>query len=162
MQSRWCSIVLSLAVWPVFAQDASPDSGISGDALENARQLQSWLAGDWAWEPEHCADDPIRISSSADGREMYHDTKAGLTSGVAIPARQRLLYRVLDSRDSRLRLALADETRQDASGKPVIWELVMMDPDRFCWRQADWPADGCTRPLARCPAAVVPPMPLQP
>ena len=84
---------------------------------------------------------------------MFHDTEGGLTSGVAIPASKRFTYRVLDSSGPRLRLALEGEVRTDASGKPVQWDLVMTDPDHFCWRQLDWPADRCTQSLVRCPVA---------
>jgi hypothetical protein len=130
------------------------DAVLEGDALENARQLHLQLQGGWAWQAEDCAIDPIRISSSDDGRLMFHDTEGGLISDNTIPASKRFTYRVLDSSGPRLRLALEGEVRTDASGKPVQWDLVMTDPDHFCWRQLDWPADRCTQSLVRCPAAV--------
>ena len=123
------------------AQAADEGTPLRGAKLESARQLQSGLAGTWAWTPEACDVEPIRISSSADWHSLHHDIGPEPAPGAELPVSQRSVYR----------LALEGETRKDSAGTPIIWELVMQSPHRFCWRQTDWPDGGCTESLTRCP-----------
>jgi hypothetical protein len=47
-------------------------------------------------------------------------------------------------------MSLPDETRHDASGRPVTWDLIVMDKNQMCWHRSDWPQYGCTRSISRC------------
>lgn len=44
------------------------------------------------------------------------------------------------------------ETRLDDDGKPVVWELILVDANTFHWQRADWSNDSFTAPSHRCPA----------
>jgi hypothetical protein len=68
------------------------------------------------------------------------------TDGVM---KQQFLYRVVATRPY-LRLLLVDEDRTTASGDPVVWDLMMLSPDRYCWHRTDWPPGSCTQRNERC------------
>ena len=60
-------------------------------------------------------------------------------------------YRVLQS-EPDLRMAIEGETRMTPTGELVVWDLVLLSPDRYCWHRTDWPHGGCTKAIVRCPS----------
>jgi hypothetical protein len=50
-----------------------------------------------------------------------------------------------------LRLSLIGEMRRTDDGERVVWDLVMISRDEYCWHRADWPEGKCTGSVERCP-----------
>jgi hypothetical protein len=66
-----------------------------------------------------------------------------------IPA-SAVRYHVLQA-EPNLRMAIEGEKRVTPTGEPVVWDVVMLTPDKFCWHRADWEPGACTPALVRCP-----------
>jgi hypothetical protein len=60
-------------------------------------------------------------------------------------------YEIIDEAPAAMRLRLIGETRSTEAGVPVVWDLFLLDADRFCWHRTDWQVGACTKPLTRCP-----------
>jgi hypothetical protein len=67
-----------------------------------------------------------------------------------IPA-ETVRYRVLQS-EPNLRMVIEGETRKTAAGEPVVWDLVLLSNDQFCWHRTDWSPGACTKAIVRCPS----------
>ena len=51
----------------------------------------------------------------------------------------RFAATVVAETERSLTLRYDNETRQDAQGKPVEWQLIIVAPGVYRWRQTDWP-----------------------
>jgi hypothetical protein len=60
-------------------------------------------------------------------------------------------YSVIDESANYLRMSMKGETRLDPAGNAVVWDLVLLSPDSYCWHRSDWQEGGCTQPAIRCP-----------
>lgn len=49
-----------------------------------------------------------------------------------------------------IRGAIDGETRRTATGDLVVWDLVIVTPNRYHWHRTDWPEDGMTGAVIRC------------
>jgi hypothetical protein len=65
-------------------------------------------------------------------------------------SRKVFRYRILGAKDPVLRTQLENEPRLDDQGKPVVWHIVVVDADTYCWGRDDWPQGACTTPRKRC------------
>jgi len=113
----------------------------------------SVLPGTWAWENNSefgCDGNSQAISFTRDKKVMLLKYKDE-SKEQEIPA-HAVRYRVLQS-EPHLRMAIEGEKRTTPAGDPVVWEVVMLGPDRFCWHRTDWEPDGCTAAAIRCPVA---------
>lgn len=109
------------------------------------------LLGSWEFSgSEACASNPQVISFSPDGSLMHITWPQGGEAGEG-DLRDRFTYRIGRQTGNAVRLDLVDETRMDALGNPVAWDLVRLDQDSFCWRRSDWGPASCTRAIVRCP-----------
>jgi len=66
-------------------------------------------------------------------------------------SRKVFRYKILDDDQGFLRVAMEDEPRLDAEGRPVIWHVVLVDDDTYCWGRDDWEPGSCTPVRRRCP-----------
>lgn len=108
------------------------------------------VPGQWGWEDSNdCAANPEVISFSADGKKMFLSLAPVTVGGTREPRRQAT-YSILRELSNGLSMSLHDETRHDASGKPVTWDLIVMDKNQMCWHRSDWPQYGCTKSISRC------------
>jgi hypothetical protein len=108
------------------------------------------LPGKWGWRgTDDCKVAPVVISFSSKGRRMHlsHATK---TDDGHREARRDSPYTVLGSIPNGLHVSLDEETRKDASGQLVTWDLVLPNQNEYCWHRSDWPAGGCTKSIDRC------------
>lgn len=114
----------------------------------------SQLPGKWDWEKSEprCGDAAGTFSFSPDGHEVRVNVAAGADPGAGAAGRD-VVYEVLADQGKTMRVRAVGETRRTDAGAPVEWDLVMLNPDAFCWRRADWPVGKCTQLLLRCPAA---------
>jgi hypothetical protein len=104
------------------------------------------LKGTWNWVGEGCDKNPFILSPSPDGSTITLSSTEPDSAGTL----HRTEYRVLEQASAFVRGQITDEDRRTASGKLVVWDFVVLSPDRFCWRRTDWPSTGCTKPLQRC------------
>lgn len=63
-------------------------------------------------------------------------------------------YSVVAVAGNSVRMKLDGETRKDDQGKLVVWDLVRLSADAFCWHRADWEPDHCSAPRIRCDSAL--------
>ena len=110
---------------------------------------ESGAAGVWGESAADCKDNPHTISFSSQGDVMYvRYLQGGTADGQKLE--ESFSYQVLGRRPSGLHLALVGESRKDAAGQPVTWELRQADRNNYCWWRSDWPASECTVPRTRC------------
>lgn len=103
---------------------------------------RSQLPGKWDWETSQprCGDAAGTFWFAADGRQVH----------VNVPAGRNVVYDVLADEGQTMRLRVVGEARTTDAGTPIEWDLVMLNPDTFCWRRTDWTAGTCTALLKRC------------
>jgi hypothetical protein len=109
------------------------------------------LPGPWGWEESEelgCGNNSHTLSFTENRRVMLLKYKEASTKqGVPVKA---VRYHVLQS-EPNLRMAIEGETRMTPAGEPVVWDLVMISADRFCWHRTDWEPGVCTTAVVRCP-----------
>jgi hypothetical protein len=108
------------------------------------------IQGTWGWTDGElsCETNPHTIRLSDDGRRLTFSYPHPI---VEETGRAESVYEVLGHGESTLRLFLTSETRRDAAGTLVEWDLIMLSPDAYVWRQSDWPAEVSTGLIERCP-----------
>ena len=114
---------------------------------------RSQLPGKWDWEKSEprCGDATGTFSFSADGQQVRVSVAAGTGRGANAAGRD-VVYDVLADEGKTMRVRAVGEMRKTDAGAPVEWDLVMLNPDTFCWRRADWQSGRCTQLLMRCGA----------
>lgn len=112
---------------------------------------RSQLPGKWDWENSQprCGDAAGTFSFSGDGRQVRVNVRVGSDAGTS-EAGHNVVYDVLADQGKTMRVRAVGETRTTNAGAPIEWDLVMLNPDTFCWRRADWQAGRCTQLLKRC------------
>ena len=116
------------------------------------------LAGTWGWEGARgssCRDNPHTISFSDDSRTMILTDRhpieraAGMKPGTN-PLETR--YEVREQKRNSLRVFIVDppETRLTADGRLVVWDIVLVDKNRYRWHRTDWSPGAYTRDIVRC------------
>lgn len=130
------------------SRSAVPDS--------TAEATFAYAAGvwDWAHGDSTCLGNTHTLAFSPDRRAMTLTFKAPIDTATG----QRVVtYDVLavgrgihPELPFAVRAAMAGETRRTDAGKLVVWELVLASPNRYHWRQTDWPTLGATNAIVRC------------
>ena len=120
------------------------------EAARAALPLRPTVAGTWGIDTEgvSCTDNPHTLAFSPDGLEMTLRYAKGLEGNPPT----RVSYKVLSDGPGFLRLAMQGEERRTDAGALVIWELVLLSSDSYCWHRTDWQTGGCTQPAKRCPS----------
>src|SRR5262249_26983880 len=93
---------------------------------------------------------PIAAGRRAGGSRMEVRHPKGAVVGDQAP-QVVTVYRILAWSANALRMEIIGETRKTEDGDPVIWDLIVLSPDSYCWHRADWPPQGCTGRVLRCP-----------
>jgi hypothetical protein len=123
-----------------------PTASLSAQQAQG--DVRTQLVGRWRWEHSSadCKDGHV-ISFSADGRLMLLTPAPpkGDTTDVT-------QYEILGLGPSTVRGRIIDETRRTDRGEVVVWDLVLLERDRYCWHRTDWQSGGCTQPIVRCKA----------
>ena len=114
----------------------------------------SEIQGTWGWVDGQftCETNPHTIRLSEDGRWLTFTYPRPI---VEETGRKESVYEVLGHGDYVIRLFLTSETRRDEAGELVEWDLIMLSPDEYVWRQSDWPEEMSTPLLERCPPSEV-------
>ena len=136
--------ILAVALWAW-----QPWRGYSLDADASIYHV---VAGTWDWEGADgfCKTNPHTITFSADTSVMYLTARVPWskddTSRVAV-------YDLSEHTQNRIRGKIRGETRLDANGRPVVWDLVLTSHDSYRWHQVGWPFFSYTKTVRRCPAS---------
>lgn len=132
-----------------------------------AERIPEVLAGDWGmlqrdfpWSKPalRCDRGATRIRFERSGGDLTYTAVPVLTAplpagAVIVPARSKvkIVKTVPGFGMGGIEIQYDDETRLDASGKPVVWILVMPDSDTFYWHRKDWKPGFTTAASKRCP-----------
>jgi hypothetical protein len=116
------------------------------------RRLTDVLRGVWDWEaaPNRCQENPHSISFPPGGGRMEIRHPKGAVSGNEAP-QVVTVYRILAEESRALRMEIIGETRKTERGDLVVWDLRLLSDDSYCWHRTDWPPQGCTGRVLRCP-----------
>lgn len=117
-------------------------------AGEETLRFQDIANGVWGMDIEGvtCAENPHTIQFSEDGRKMSLRYAKG--NDGAAPS--EFSYEVLSEGPGFARMTLVGEERTTAEGQQVVWDLVLLTANQYCWHRTDWQPDGCTKPATRC------------
>ena len=135
---RWAAVAF---VGVAFAGCASHPKSQTSDVFEQ-------LAGKWSEESANCKN-PHTLTFGDNNRTMLIEY-AEIGWVTENDSRKAFRYRILGIERSALRVQLENEPRLDDQGRPVVWHIVAVDAETYCWGRDDWPEDGCTPPRKRC------------
>ncbi len=107
------------------------------------------LVGNWDEEHAESCKSPHVLSFNEE-KTMMSVTYADAGWVTEDDSRKVFHYKILSANPSALRMQLENEPRLDNAGKPVVWQLVLVDADTYCWGRDDWPQGACTSPRKRC------------
>jgi hypothetical protein len=127
------------------------DSG-AGDARVIALdEIERSLQGVWCWaNVKEGSQNAHAVRFSSDGKKMNLEYVAPRMQPDGTP-RPPVEYDVEFIEQTRARMSLIGEDRTTDAGAPVVWDLIVLPDDRYCWHRTDWAADSCTDPISRCP-----------
>lgn len=126
-------------------------TGCVAPAPRPISDLTDRLTGTWgeAGYEDVCEQNPATIAFTPDGEYMIVERKI---QGCATETdcRKSFRYRILSHTNSYIRVAMENETRMAPNGRPVIWHIVPLGQNTFCWGRDDWSPGGCTPGRKRC------------
>ncbi len=109
--------------------------------------------GEWGWAKEEsevsCEKNPHTLKFDlARSRVVLQFRKPihgadGKFSNLAV-------YKILDSRGKTITMQISGEKRLDHDGKPVVWDLILLNNRTYTWRRTDWPETSHTPYIRRC------------
>ena len=149
-ESRLGSSVLTtflLVAWTIFSVTAvRGESPPEGEPLS----FSEIASGTWGFDiaGAGCNDNPHTITFSKDKPKMilrYRSAKEDDKPDTHV-------YDIIDEGPGYVRMKLIGEDRTTEAGEPVVWDLVLLSGDSYCWHRTDWEAGACTQPARRCPS----------
>jgi hypothetical protein len=120
--------------------------------LPAGQDIRTVAAGTWTWttDKKGCAN-AHTIAFADSGKVM---TIVQPSDNIASDSVVTTTYDIKQVTQSSIRGAIRGETRLDGDGKPVVWDLVLVGPDAYRWRQVGWVSPwGYTPRIVRCPAS---------
>jgi hypothetical protein len=124
-------------------------AGCVSHPSSQAPDVFSGLVGNWDEEHPDSCKNPHVISFDDEKTTMFV-TYADVGWLTENDSRTVFRYEILSSNQSAFRTQLENEPRLDNEGKPVVWHIVLVDGDTYCWGRDDWPQGACTPPRKRC------------
>lgn len=123
---------------------------LTGDAAARDPLLRHF-EGTWGvpGSIESCEENAETISFSPDGSEMQITYSHPLTGDDGVPVND-FRYQVLGVAGSSVRMKFEGETRTTSDGELVVWDLVRISGEAYCWHRADWEPETCTPLRIRC------------
>jgi hypothetical protein len=111
------------------------------------------VTGSWAWEDKTgaCGRYPHTIQFSPDHALMLiaHSNPIKDSTGAKPEVTE---YEIREHDRRHIRGFIRGEKRTTSSGKPVVWDLVLMSPDTYRWHRTDWFSPWAyTGQVRRCP-----------
>ena len=118
-----------------------------------SKTMREAAPGTWTWKKGECTKDTQVYSFSDDGKAMYLYSKDGVVANEKGDLEVDIVYQILDESRSTIRTIIENEYRETENGKPVVWDMNLINDNQFCWRRADWPRGECTASMYRCDSA---------
>lgn len=121
----------------------------------SARQQSPYetLPGNWGWEgTDECATAPAVLRFSSHQERMHIAHTPVREDGTHEPRREAN-YTVTGRAGNVLSMTMDGEDRKTEQGRLVTWDLVVLDPDTYCWHRSDWRPTACTKTVRRCEAS---------
>jgi hypothetical protein len=106
---------------------------------------------DWTGADSLCVANPHTISFSPDHSVMYIAHRVPWKDSTGLEHRVAE-YGIQSHSPSQIRGLIRGETRLTETGVPVVWDLILTSPNSYAWHRTDWPPNGRTKEVARCPA----------
>lgn len=125
---------------------ASPPSG-----PQEHLSIFELLSGAWVGpSPGSCGDNPHTISFDDDRSSMVLSYRRPIDG--PLDSARVFRYRILAVADTALRVEIVEppETRRNAFGELVVWDLVVVNPQVYRWRATDWSDGVFTKDVKRC------------
>lgn len=108
--------------------------------------------GSWGWitkDRNDCVDNPHTIAFSGDRSEAYFRWFKPLKDSVS-KNNQVATYQISQWNDNSIVMTIVGETRIDAKGHPVVWELFLVSENEYNWNRRDWDRNDRTISVYRC------------
>jgi len=122
----------------------------SGCTFAEQKTPYEVLPGNWGWEgTDECAVAPASLRFSSHQQRMHIVHSPVRDDGTREPRREAS-YTITGQAKNVLSMTMDGEDRTDHAGRLVTWDLVVLDPDAYCWRRSDWRATACTKTVHRC------------
>lgn len=123
--------------------------GCAAAPAKSGATIYDRLPGRWDTVHEESCSNYHEVSFDAARKTMFN-TYANVGWVTEHDSRKVMRYMILDDDKGYLRVTLEGETRLDAEGRPVIWHVVLVDDDTYCWGRDDWHPGSCTPVRKRC------------
>lgn len=122
-----------------------PEAAAARDAL------LSHFEGKWGTPGSiaSCDENSATIRFSSNGNEMRISYSKPVEGPGEVMATD-FHYEVVGVAGNSVRMNLFGETRSTEAGELVVWDLVRLSEDAYCWHRADWKPGLCTPPRLRC------------
>jgi hypothetical protein len=141
---RFACIGLLFLVYSVLSQAAE-----SPPPEEELHRLQDIASGTWGFDIDgvRCNENFHTINFPESGETMILRYAKGVEGQPPTEA----VYRLLGEGPGFMRMKIEGEKRTTDTGEPVVWDLMLLSQDSYCWHRTDWQEGGCTQPAYRCP-----------
>jgi hypothetical protein len=116
--------------------------------------IRSVLPGRWDWAEAspRCGESAAQFAFSEASSELRVHVPTGVYLDRTLLGPDAT-YRIVGESPRVMRMHMLGETRRTETGDLVVWDLVLLDADSFCWHRTDWPPEACTKRLTRCEAS---------
>ena len=113
------------------------------------------LSGTWdkPGKPGTCRDDASRIHFSDDHSEMTLTSARRVNDSVIVVGSRPKVYQIREVDRHHIRAVVRGDSVLAATGRPPVWELVLVSPNAYRWRRSDWEAGDYTSRRVRCDLA---------
>jgi hypothetical protein len=117
---------------------ASASSRASDLAFDTAQLAGSWVESVSVWPV--CRDDPVRFrfEFAPDGKSLK--VRLSRTHQTQIGSRDVVEASIVEATPFSLTISYVGETRKRADGTPQQWQLIVVAPGVYRWRETSWAA----------------------
>lgn len=142
--------VLALLLLPTLSAAAVN----SDDPLEGNSLVVNALQGsEWGWIRKEssgsCENNPHTITFNAKLTEAVFQFQNPV-HGADGKKSARAVYRILARQGNVITMQIVGEKRLDPQGKPVVWDLLLIDERTYTWHRKDWPEKAYTPYIHKC------------
>lgn len=143
-------VVLALFLLPAISVAAVSDD----EHLERSAFVVNALQGvQWGWIRKEssgsCENNPHTITFNVKLTEAVFQFRSPV-HGADGKKSDRAVYRILARQGNTITMQIVGEKRLDPQGKPVVWDLLLVDEQTYTWHRKDWPEKAYTPYIHKC------------
>lgn len=109
--------------------------------------------GRWGWAIPtmvgSCSTNPHTIQFQNNNTEAVLHFKSKIYSADG-SVTNTALYKIIEKNGNRITMRIVGEKRLDEKGRPVVWDLVMLNENEYVWHRLDWRPGELTSRVHRC------------